>query len=532
MPAPQGRLDFPGLHTTAVMSGSFTLTHGISPSIATITGVPLFQNPPKVGTLTISYGQDSLQFPDCAVVDARFSASESGSFVTLTIQDRRWKWKFGRISGKYNERRREKLVAATEKTPQQLATLCLQAMGEQNFNVAQMPNLARPFVDWDYEVPAEALARLCDDLACRVVLRVDNTVHILPVGQGAVLPNTPEVTEASVVIDPPEPPDSIVVVSDPVKYEADFLLEAVGAEPDGTIKKINQLSYTPAGGWGNESFPDFPNVQAQFPKQHELAKQWIWRAYRIAIPYTLPKEGALGNIELILPLDDRGAQLQLRDDLSFERVPAKVFGKFWLAFESLTDNVAAVSTDTIGNYQGVYPGSFSLDVERGIVLFSEPVVSLTAAGAVNPPTLYLRTAVPLRNGADLGIVRHEFTQQLANNGTAPRYEIRPDVKVFYFNDPVTGNLITNLPVAQTEANYYLNLIAQEYQLNDPASVSYAGFVPIQPDGAIQQVTWQVDGAGYATTRASRNRETDPAAITYKEARFLENLRRNVKNTRI
>ncbi|MCX8092493.1 MAG: hypothetical protein N3I86_16450, partial [Verrucomicrobiae bacterium] len=54
----------------------------------------------------------------------------------VRIQDRRWKWRFGQISGEYNVRRddnQQNFLLGTARNPQQLARLCLDAMGEQNY---------------------------------------------------------------------------------------------------------------------------------------------------------------------------------------------------------------------------------------------------------------------------------------------------------------------------------------------------------------------------------------------------------------
>ena len=73
-----------------------------------------------------------------------------------------------------------KIRPGTEKKPQALATLCLQAMGEDDYDVSALPNDARPEIDWSYQNPAEALQQLCDKLGCRVTYVVD-TDSVKPV---------------------------------------------------------------------------------------------------------------------------------------------------------------------------------------------------------------------------------------------------------------------------------------------------------------------------------------------------------------
>jgi hypothetical protein len=190
--------------------------------------------------------------------------------------DRRWKWKFGEIYGHYNQREADGLIiTATEKTPQQLATLCLQAMGE-TADVSQIPNNAREEVQWIGENPAEALANILEPFGMLVVLRMDSSVGIVKQGVGAALPSDASLIEQQVASNPPEVPATIRILGAPIRYQAQLKLEAVGYEENGTLKPIEQLSYIPPGGWGNTTmfFTGSSN-----PK---LAMRDVFRLYRIA----------------------------------------------------------------------------------------------------------------------------------------------------------------------------------------------------------------------------------------------------------
>ena len=98
---------------------------------------------------------------------------------------------------------------AREQAPQALATLCLQAMGEQNYDVSALLNDARPEVDWSWTNPAEALQALCEGLGCRVVYWLaDDRVQIVTIGQGQPLPDNGLQTFISQGVDPPNTPSS------------------------------------------------------------------------------------------------------------------------------------------------------------------------------------------------------------------------------------------------------------------------------------------------------------------------------------
>jgi hypothetical protein len=100
MPAPTGLLSFPGIDQ--VLSWSFTLSHGISPSAALVEIAPQFGLPAEVGPIVISFGDIALEFADCVLDSANVRRNQSGMIVSLSILDRRWRWRYGQISGRYN----------------------------------------------------------------------------------------------------------------------------------------------------------------------------------------------------------------------------------------------------------------------------------------------------------------------------------------------------------------------------------------------------------------------------------------------
>ncbi len=154
-----------------IVSLSATISHGISPSVFTLVIAPQDDFEGAAGDLVLFDGQATIRLVDCKVDRHTFEYNAAGQIWRLQLLDRRWKWRWGAISGFYNARNDDntiKQLPGNEQTPQQLARLCLAAMGETNFDVSQLPNDARPTVEWDFDLPAETLASLCDQLACRV----------------------------------------------------------------------------------------------------------------------------------------------------------------------------------------------------------------------------------------------------------------------------------------------------------------------------------------------------------------------------
>src|SRR5262249_10682006 len=156
MSAPQGVASFPGVNQ--LLDASITCVHGISPSVAVLTIVPQPGLTTEIGSLRFEFDSLVLEVPDCKVDQGSIERNAGGEIWRLSILDRRWRWRFGRISGSYNVRRDDSSLKRgengtidTERTPQELASLCLQAMGESDFDVADLPNATRPSIEWDYE---------------------------------------------------------------------------------------------------------------------------------------------------------------------------------------------------------------------------------------------------------------------------------------------------------------------------------------------------------------------------------------------
>ncbi|HEX3725830.1 MAG TPA: hypothetical protein VHV08_06290, partial [Pirellulales bacterium] len=390
MADPQGLAYFPGINS--LIEASLVLNHGISPSVATLTIAPQAELNTEIGTLEFAFGSVTLTFPDCKLDCSTYERTASGEVWRLSLLDRRWKWRFGQISGSYNCRRDDFSLDRgehgsinTERTPQELATLCLQAMGEAEFDVGDLPNDARPSVEWNYDVPAEALAALCDQLGCRVVLQLDNKVAIRRAGQGAALPSG-EYLENAMTLDLPELPDTITVVGGANRYQVDFRLEAVGLaeqDPQGadTFVPIDQLSYSPPGGWSRIDLPYFHQVDKAF---RALAQKSVYKYYRIQTPHAIPGyDGPQGNqvetLEPILPIEDEQVATATENGQS-ANLPACVFGVWFPDTSDVTNTATALAPaptqapgDGGSSLATLYRGRYTIDTARGLVIFDEPV---------------------------------------------------------------------------------------------------------------------------------------------------------------
>ncbi len=527
MPLLHGLFEFPGLEGVLI-SGAFTLAHGISPSVAQLEVVPQWTPYSDGGTLAVTFDRVRIEFPECRLADARLRRSQGGYVVGLTIIDRRWKWAFGAISGRYNLRLADESIdPQTQRTPQQLARLLLDAMGETNYDVSLLPDGARPMVDWDSAVPAQALADMCDALGCRVVLGLDNRVRIVRAGFGGALPEAGRVTDR-IGIDPAERPDALAVVCGPTRYQARWELEAVGLDIDGAVKPIDDLSYAPAAGWRNEYPGAFVGIESA--RLRRLAIESVFRWYRI-------KREAASRSDLFDGVDQRvtelwqilpveGVLVETARDANGrpQPVPAFVEGASW----NLGTELANVARDA-RTVEG-----FQINRAEGIVEFDRPVYKLDPDDSTTAAAeLFLTCAFSLRERTARLPARQTFLRQLKGTryGTGmlalPHEEIVQTVQFDYDAQNNRTGVVTNLSDVSAEAQRFLDAAESVFEAAETQTVTYAGIVPLQPDGAIRQVTWQVGRSG-ATTTASRNTEHDSGRLRHADARRRERITAHVR----
>lgn len=553
MADPQGLAEYPGIEQ--IVDWTYTQSHGVSPSVAIVTIAPQKKLPSAKGDLTLRFGSEKVTLKDCVVDAVSYERNSQGLIWRLQIFDRRWAWSgLGKISGFYNVLQADgKIDPKTEKTPKELAELCLDAMGEKSRDVTALPGDLRPETSWDYDTPAQVLASLCDSLGCRVMLGLDNKVYVRKVGDGETLPQSPVIIDDSGTFDPPEVPDKLELVGAPMRFQRQLKLEAVGVDTDGTIKPIDKLSYKPAAGWGAAPEDEWEDITACDARK--LARETVFRWYRVigdrngTLDFAgLPEKLKVEKIEQLLPLEDEKVE-QFTDPLDGRKKnkPAQILGA-WYSDEGDGQN----SEDDECQEVDV---QFSMDRERGIVKFSRPMVlqvgdyddatkSLKSApsraameaqfsktsGDYAPALIWLECAFGVKDKDTRGYKRWTKEKQISDK--PPRDPplvkvVRDDGFVYtnyqhYGDDGVNIGITTNEAELNPKGDSYLKEAAAEFETRQPQEITYAGLVPIQLDGAIQQVTWSGGPQG-CTTRASRNTEHAHYVPSYKERRQLEQL---------
>ena len=268
--------------------------------------------------------------------------------------------------------------------------------------------------------------------------------------------------------------------------------------------------------------------------------QGRWRKLRVP-GYPKPIE----RVQQIIPQDSGPQQLTPQandpnllgpDGLPLDRpfydgytkdIPAKVWGSY---FRAASGVVHATTDDANGNSAAntEVNVSFSIDPERMLVTFSEYVFKLDDGGNVKGATLYLETGCQIRDPLTNQIIRSVYASG-GENSTAPPVVVRHDdvqlnyVGIYHNVSQELLRTVTDEALARAMSAYYLAAEALRHAPNVGGERIYRGIVPIDCDGAIQQVTWNVGGGAPASTHASLNFEHSTYIPTYPERLRLQYL---------
>lgn len=571
-----GQARWPGV--PAFLDCTYTCSWGITPGVATLTVSPRLIEIAEVGDLVLSDGARAVTIPDCKVIRPSGQRTPQES-VTLLIEDHRWRWRFGAISGRYNvpaERTstvplverplnpagnppapppvpppgEEPVWPWTRKDSRQLATLCLLAMGEAQFDVSALDPTATPPTEWDAANPAVALQQIAEAQGCVVVYRPDaGSVLIAKRGEGAELPAGTILGQTG-GLDAKVRPSRVVLYGAPVRFQVRFKLEAVGVEFDGRILPIDKLSYRPAGGWLKSGPPRFGNLpQSGLPGKRtnadaiQLASQWVYRAYRI----TTTAEGAPGRKDFTIPpaKGGRAARRQVRvkriqqirllpvkntrarDDIGRDALaPAACYGKHIppLAVK-VGEIVAAAYGDTTEETEVRCP--FTVDADHQLIVFSRYVYGFGDDGYM-PAPIVLECACEVQDPDNNQYVRYARDLRLAGGlGTEPAVIVHDDVRYLvtaeYWHGLTLRRVTDNRRQIAGRSAYYLAGEAARYGTDPEQERTYPGVRPIFPDGAVRQVTWSLGGGNSSNpqTRVSRNAEHALYLPTYEGRRAIE-----------
>lgn len=397
-------LSYPGV--LAYKEMQYTQTLGVDPDAIALTIVPQDANIAASGDLRLNYtNQTSITLPDCSIDSARTTYNTNGFVTSIVLQDRRELWKTVEpINGRYNIIRNGARYADTEKTLRQLVKILLQACGELNPNVTNVSNTIYPEVNWFCEEPRLLLQALMQEWGYDVALGYgteDVIVH--EIGVGDTLP-TNAVMMISSGVDAKIQPEKIRVCFDKDVFQARLELEAVGLDSDSVYRPIDELTYKPTAGWESVDPKGLTALKVGgTDDDFVLALQSVYRVYRVKqfsdgnLKVPIPSGATLDGIDQIFPLDNRLLEKDTLDPSS-QRKFARVYGIALLPEGSQETPVSLALSDI----DDVLNVQFTIDGERGLVFFREPMYQFTspAEGAskeYKPAELFLETSFSIRD---------------------------------------------------------------------------------------------------------------------------------------
>lgn len=599
-----GSLEYPGI--ASVVDFEFTDLAGISPAIARITIHPQDEVPQLEGDLILKY-QDAFEtdyyitIPNMHIDAANFTRNSGGQIVMLRMFDERWQWQFGHISGRYNTRFVKCYDAAFpegfanqfvdpqhEKNPQELALLCIDAMGysEDDWDVSALPLEARPEINWDRANPAQELNKLCNDFGCRIVpIRSEEAWQICVTGEGAELPDDWPYQDPGDGVDPAEKPGYLRIYTAPILYETRLPLEHVGQDMDFWYTTLPKLSYNPTpgpqigqGASGFESCgPEFvgylSGIRQELPDQTlvspaEMAMRSVNRYSKIRgatdeianpqRPQTIYVPGyGSAFIQQVVLTDNRVQPYIVTGATSAMPLRAYIEGTFWVESTPNGDqnyplgsriDLAAKADVFKENYDKT--ASFVIqnadDARYALISFSTRMVqkktvtlnNLTFDSYYAPADLYLHTAIKVKDPTTWQVKR-DYRDRWVGDGPEPddpsettvmaviKDDIQPWYRGIYDPDGTLTLTTDNSDLVTKQCNYYLDALQKTMETVDTSWRTYQGWFPIDLDGQIQQVTWRMSNGGFDTI-ASKNSEHRFEIPTY-EQRRARDARRSPEN---
>ncbi len=491
-----GSVSYPGIQQ--IVSASYSRSHGITPDICTIEMAPQPLSPKDAGYVPIEpdgyllfqfdkytnntvTGTTQILMQGCRPDKASVRKSDTSENWTIPIYDRRWKWKFGDFSGHWNIKKNGVIEKRKEKTPRELADMCLEAMGELNYDTTALDDLeklkklsyrkaVRPEVHWDHIAPAQALDELVTSVGYRVCLGWDERVRICKFGEGALLP-TEGLMSGGFNAELPETPDSVTVLGGITMHEALWELEPVGLDLDGDWRPCEHLSYAPFDSAGNAEWqysgpPDFPVIRSRFEEikydikphvaeykkrkeQYALAVQTVYRCYRLKYPVGTREKSSLRQ-----KYDDLGFQIGLVVDLG-HRPGERVYDNLLLKYEEARRKLFEKSEPALPGPKRLNPRSGRLE-EYKLTEFEQvlPIFETRAELAIDSYTQKLIRRPPQVSGIyfDPMKVGNTLTaDEKLHTIEVSQFKVLPELGIIQFSQPLiqykvvkNGDKVTSL----------------------------------------------------------------------------------------
>lgn len=518
----QGTVTYAGL--TIGKGAVYVQKRGVRPDRVSVRMIPQVTAIAEIGNVVLGYGAEFLTLTDCLADKSNIWLSGNGFTGTLVFEDRRWRWsRYPLVSYHWNERDANgDAVLATEKSLRAMVTQALADIGETSIDVSAVPDDFYPEIDVQCHRPDHLLSQLTTQFGYDVCLGFgSDAVKVVAVGTGAALPSSDRVMAISQGLDPPTMPEIVRVCFGSSVAQARFKLVAVGLDTDGEVKLIDDLSYTPAAGWENESL-HMENVKTEFGEEEQgLAIRSVYRWYGVSKfadgTLDLPDEsGTLSDITQVLPFFDKLLEVETSSGRQQHPQP-RVYG---------IHDAELFPVRKLTAKGDLLDLEFTFDTYRGIVMFERPMYQAdVSAGTIGAAELYLEAAFRIRDDSNFQFVSYmkdttvnasgEGYHNISEPGLFARTIMEYDV-----NQAVTGS-ITNQAALDTIAADLVTAAAGEYTYDSRLLVWYnRPMFTIRLDGITSEIKHIIsdgtDGEPGHYTYVAQNMEVDLFSSTTAE----------------
>lgn len=519
-----GNIAYPGIINP--VRAIATRTVGCRPDVCLLFCQPQNTSPDTSGTATLifGFGGVGMTWTNALVDRATIQYSTTGQIEIVQIFDCRWAWSKAYFTGAFNVPNPDGTIdTATQATLADIASSLFDQIGV-TADVSDITSSEKPFVVYDHDRCDDALEELLGQRGYVIALQADDTVRVYVRGDGATLPVNGDLVSVSITIDPPEVPFYLTVCCDKTLVQSMLKMIPVGLDTDGSIKKVNDLSYKPLGGWDGTDMEYFTMLPD--PVAVVCAKRSVGKWYQVSSQADgsqnvnfggtnyLPGEITVSSGWQYLPLSPKLLKTYTNTFGKIDYEPAFIMGTFFDGDPIVNPTVGANTAD----FTRVDKREWILDKARGIVQFKDLALKKTPAPVAGVNTfadVYLTCSYSVHDLTTFVKDRHLRQRELDGIGEDLRKldELQRQIIVAYTPGTSTVNGITdNESDVDAKADAYLDSAENEYVTIQANLLLYRGIYPFTVDGVALQIRWDVAVAGCVSpfgTHVAQNFEGIP-----------------------
>lgn len=475
----------------------YTAATGVAPGQWFMHAVPQGEPVTPYGMLVLFDDWTTLRLTHCKLVQQELKWGVHGPELFLTGHDRRTYWTGKHIDGRYNVRGPDgTIVSGTERTPQQLAALLWQAMGEPGGLVTALPNNDRPEVFWDAAEAASELTQLCNLYGCMPTLDIANDIGVIvQQGSGASLPENTNIRWTQALTNGVLP-GRVEATSGFLIIQSKLKLRPVLPDTDDSWTAADDVAYAPADGWeGNVSNLDSPlsPSNANYTEEDAERAKKLWRAWEVV-------SFADGTFTFgPLTVQSRQHLLPISDELVGAYSSSEAEGStkaFLVGTRAIPEEPSPADTNTDEGTLIDVP--FTVDAANGLIFTEEPIFKRNDDLQYAPADLFLVCAHKLTDPNTNQHVRYVRFQAPGGLGGVKTAR-RPDIVPFVIGNYGTGSnhvntvgFTNNSDEVNGKLDAEIARIITDSAPRDGYVREYNGIQTLSPDGINLSISWSLD----------------------------------------